>query len=73
MGRRKASLVTEKQLRQQSLFWPLVLPVREWTHYHPPTRAFWAESIISILQKGKAIHITEMGQVLGNLQSSWLF
>lgn len=32
----------------------------------PPTyRAFWAESIISILQKGKAIHITGMGQALG--------
>lgn len=31
----------------------------------PTYRAFWAESIISILQKGKAIHITGMGQVLG--------
>lgn len=31
----------------------------------PTYRAFWAESIISILQKGKAIHVTGMGQVLG--------
>lgn len=64
-GRTKPNLATREEAEAAepvlSSLWP---PGREWSHHHPPTEPSGHYPIISILQKGRAIHLTRMGQVL---------